>query len=522
MSHEHCCCHNTPSNKEINEEEQDATYDHVIERTSLFGGIQGLNMLINICRNKITAVVLGPQGSGIIAILSNLIELVHHSTDLGLCFSSVKHISEIFATGDKAKIESFVRTVRLWCFGAGLLGLLVAAILAFFTSFTETTISNVMIIAPAIAMLTIIAGEQAILKGTKQIKKVAIISVLGTLATFIICSIFYYTLKFQGIALALLANNAALLLINLHYSTKTYPYRFSEVFSRFKENFNAGTPMVILGISYVIAGIFGTGAEYVIRHFILQSCADEEVGEIQLGLYASGYAIVVTYAALVFKAIDIDFFPRLSASANNAKLANRIINQQIEVCALLMAPLLTGLVLFMPHLVHILYTNNYHSAIPMAVTASLFMFFKAFFTPVEYLALAKGDSKMYMGVELCYDILIAIIIPLGYHYFGLIGCGVALSIAGILNTIFVFSIYSWKYHFRFKRRLLAFYIVQFILITLTIASVMYSVIYEVGTYKWTIGPVCLLISLFISGRILYKDTTILQKIYNKICHKFRS
>ena len=44
------------------------------------------------------------------------------------------------------------------------------------------------------------------------------------------------------------------------------------------------------------------------------------------------------------------------------------------------------------------------------------MFLKAFFGPLEYLALAKGNSKMYMFVELVYDILVAIAIPVAYKF----------------------------------------------------------------------------------------------------------
>lgn len=505
--------------------DSDATYDHVIKYTGLFGGVQGLNMLVNVIRNKITAVLLGPQGTGIIGLLSNFIELLHHSTDFGLCFSSVKHVSELFDTGEEERINKFVQTVRLWCLMAGLLGMFISLSVAPFITWTEPL--NIFIISPIIGILTVIAGEQAILKGTKQLKPVAVISVLSTLATLVITVPVYYLFGVSGIAVALLLNHIAILLITLRYSTSRYPYRlFCSLHEGGKplvsQHLHAGVPMLILGVGYVIAGIFGKGAEFVIRHFILEQAPNLDEGNFQVGLYTCGYTVIVSYASYIFTAMEVDFFPRLSAAAHDAKRYNHIINQQIEVCALLVAPLLSLMALFMPHMLHLLYAHSYHDAIPMAVCATMLMYFKAFFGPVEYLALAKGDSKMYMFVELCYDIVIAIAIPFAYSRYGLLGCGIALSVIGLLNLVFVYSLYSWKYKFSFRKHHTGFYVMQFILLMASILAVMHGVTTNERMLKWTIGPLCFVISFIVSFRVLYRETTIIQTLRQKICQKFRS
>ena len=152
----------------------------------------------------------------------------------------------------------------------------------------------------------------------------------------------------------------------------------------------------------------------------------------------------------------------------------------------------------------------------------MLMFFKAFFGPVEYLALAKGDSRMYMFVELCYDIAIAVLIPLSYSRYGLMGCGIALSVIGFLNAIFVYSLYSWKYRFRFHTRHVIFHVIQFILLLTTILAVMHGVTTTEKMLKWSVGPICVLMSVFISFRILHRGTTVIQTLKQKICRKSRS
>ena len=49
-----------------NRETSDTSYDHVLKYTSIFGGVQGLKMLISMVRVKLTAYILGGWGMGLI------------------------------------------------------------------------------------------------------------------------------------------------------------------------------------------------------------------------------------------------------------------------------------------------------------------------------------------------------------------------------------------------------------------------------------------------------------------------
>ena len=49
-----------PLIKRMNDEESRKGYGHVLKYTGIFGGVQGLNILIGLVRNKLVAVILGP------------------------------------------------------------------------------------------------------------------------------------------------------------------------------------------------------------------------------------------------------------------------------------------------------------------------------------------------------------------------------------------------------------------------------------------------------------------------------
>lgn len=501
---------NTPNNSIDGARDSDATYDHVIKYTGLFGGVQGIMMLVSVARNKIVSELLGPSGLAMIKLFDNAIKLINQSTDFGISFSAVKHVAELFDQRTEEEVRNFVRTVRTFCLMTGLLGMLVCLALcqqiSYWTFDSYDYTWHFAVLSLVVCMLTVQGGEMAILKGLKKLKKVAVIAVFGAIATLVICAPIYYFWRIDGIVFSLLLSGMAVLAIHLYYSTKVIPWRVS-IFS--KKEYSKGIPMVKLGIGYIIAGIFGQGAEYIIRTLILR------YGELaDVGLYTSGYTLAVSYANLVFVAFEADYFPRLSASHHDPKRMNQTVNQQIEVGTLLMAPLLTFFVLAMPILVPLLFSSKFVDAVPMAICASFYIFFKALTLPTAYLALAKGDSRMYMMTELVYDIFIAVAIPFAFKWWGLEGAGWALSVAGFLDMVLIHTLYSINYGYRMDMRKLKLYVAQFICFAVAVVSALHE-----NPWMKLITAMMLVASTWISFAVLKKETNILPKLKKRLWRK---
>ncbi len=488
--------------------DSDSTYDHVLKYTGLFGGVQGLTILMGVIRNKLVALLLGPAGTGLISIFNTMAQLVHQSTNMGIPFSGVRQMAELSESEDIAAIHEYAKTVRTWSLLTGLFGTLICCSLAWYISFWmfedyEHTL-EICLLSPMIAMMTVTGGELAILKGLKQLKKVALTSVFAAFSTLIICLPVYSLMGMDGIVPSLLLCNAVAMLINIHFASRVVPWHIN---LRSWQTIKNGGPMLTLGIGYIIAGMFGQGAELIIRTQILQF-SDETF----VGLYQCGYILMVSYASVVFVAFEADFFPRLSSAANDMQRANKIINQQMEISVLLISPILISFVLAMPYIVRVLYSDEFLAAVPMSISAIFFMFFKALIMPAAYLPLAKGDSKMYMFTELIYDIFIAIAIPFAFLRYGLIGAGWTISIGGLLDMLIIHIIYRWKYGYRFSPRLLNIYILQFMLLAATISATLFTT----PLVKWIVGVITFVISAYVSLRILRRETNIIDTVLSKI------
>ena len=89
----------------MDSQEQNSSYRQILKYTSLFGSIQGINILIALVRNKIVAVLLGPSVMGLMSLFYSTIQMMFNATNLGIGTSSVKTLSELVDQGEHCKIN---------------------------------------------------------------------------------------------------------------------------------------------------------------------------------------------------------------------------------------------------------------------------------------------------------------------------------------------------------------------------------------------------------------------------------
>ena len=107
----------------MQKEEKRNNYSHILKYTGLFGGVQGISILVGIIRNKIVAWLLGPEGMGLISLFNSTIKLVSDSTNLGLSMSAVREISDAYENDDEEHLQHAIKLIRSWSCLTALLGL---------------------------------------------------------------------------------------------------------------------------------------------------------------------------------------------------------------------------------------------------------------------------------------------------------------------------------------------------------------------------------------------------------------
>ena len=487
------------------------SYSHIMKYTGLFGGIQMLNMLVGLVRNKLVAMILGPGGMGLLSLFNSTIKLVSESTNMGISMSGVKTISQNYDDEANDKLCESVRMIRMWSLLTALLGFVVCAL--FGSCINSLTFTwgdhsfHYMMLSPAIAFMAITGGETAVLKGTRQLTSLMMISFYYVLIISAISIPIYYYVGEKGIVPSLVLAAFVNMVLALYCSTKKYPYRVSFT----KKLLVKGSGMIRLGIAFVLAGILGSGADFLIRTILNTYGYLDEVG-----LYNAGYMMLFVYAGMVFSAMESDYFPRLSAIHNDdVEAQNKCVNQQIEVTLLLISPLLIAFLIGMPILLPLLYSGHFMSVLGMIQVAVMAMFVRALALPVEYIPLAKGNSGLYLLVEALYDLMIVVLTLVLYKMIGLVGAGLALTLAMIVDYAVAYIVMKVKYGYCISVEVLKYVAMQFPLGLLAFLVTMV----ESRLLYWTMGLLLIMVSLSISVFILHKKTTLWEKLKKKLLRK---
>ena len=498
--------------KSFDDNVEDATYKHIVKYTGFFGGIQVLTILVSVIRNKLAVILLSKGGIGLTALYNNITGFLSNASNLGVSFSSIKHISEIYECGDMSKIKRHIEVVRTWSIWTAMMGMLLTILLSpiiswsAFDDFSHTV--SVCMLSPVVAFMAITGGELAILKAVRKLHRVALTSIIGALFTLFLTIPFYYFWGNKGIIPALNVSTLSVMVAHLALSLPLFPWKVSLMS---KEYFYEGWSLVKLGVPYILAAVINTFSVMGISFFINRAGSADDVG-----LYSMGFTLVITYAGIVFTAVDTDYFPRLSAIHTDAKRMSLTINRQVKVCVLLMAPFLVLFMLCMPLIIRLLYTAEYLPITGMAVCASLHMFFKAMTLPVAYTALAKADSLIYLLMEVIYDLVMVALVVIGYVLWGIQGTGVALALAGIFDFVLIYAVYTRRYDYKPDISATTFYFSQMICVIVAMCLGIYD---DVMT-KLLVGVPLICISVWLSVRVLRSEMTISENLLRRLSRNF--
>ena len=436
--------------------DQQPTFGRILKYTGIFGGVQGFNVLMAMLRGKVAARLLSTNGVGLIANFGRATEWISAATNGGLAFSAVQHIAQLHARGNERALAHYVCLLRSWIVIAALLGALIMAVGAPYWSafyFGHADFAGQFVwLALLVALTTLNGGELAVLKGTRQIKRMAMVSTLSAVLTLLISAAAYWQWGVRAIVPALLLSAAALFALQVRAAHRAVPYRLRLGSWRFLRK---GRGMIRLGIAYALANFVAIGGESLVRAFIMRfpeaaGLGADFGGSQAIGIYSTAMTLTITYSRLIFMSMDAEYYPRLSAHVHDLGLQNATINRQIDVLVLLVAPFALVYAMALPLVVPMLFTVQFLPAVDMVLGGMLLLLFKAIATPIAYLSLAHARSRMYFWVEGTYTLALALLTPAAYYYYGFLGAGLALSLSEGAYLLVVWAVYGRCFAFAFE------------------------------------------------------------------------
>lgn len=425
---------------------QENSYRTILGRISAFGGGQVFTILVNILRGKFVAMFLGPEGMGISSLLVSATSSVQQFAGLGVNTAAMK---EIASSKDNPEALRKIMTAVTWLIWAtAILGCAVCAALApllsRWTFGNSDYTASFAILSASVALSVGSAGYLAILQGMGEVRRFSKATLVGSLAGLLTGVPLYWAFGNAGIVPAILILSATTFLF--YYIS----YRRACRFKTGNLKLQTYAPLLRRIISFGLVLMSGTLASTLTGYLI--NAIVRYLGSVEdIGLYQAANSITNQYVGVVFTALAMDYFPRLSALVRDRVQMNAMVNRQAEIVMLIMTPLILLLFLTAPLVIRILLTESFLPAIPLLKWLALGVLLQGVTFPLAYIYLAKGDKKVYFWLEIVFaNVLWLAASAAMFYWMSLVGLGMSLVLRTLIEISVWIAVCRRRYGFRYQ------------------------------------------------------------------------
>ena len=406
----------------VTEENPEPTsHADALKSTSIIGGSTVIVMLIRMLRTKVLAILLGPGGIGLEAIYDSVISLSRTAVDLGISSSGVRQIASAVGSGSQSVIATTVFTLRQVCLVLGILG----ATTLFFARESASRLafgnadhaSDIGLLSVILLFGALAGGQGALLQGMRRIGDLAKMNVFGALAGAVLSIPIVYVWGRAGIPAYMVLGVSVGVFISWSYARRV---RIEPVKIRFRQVAKEAGSLLKLGFVFLASGLMTTGALFLLRVFVAR-----QEGVYGAGQFQAATALAMVYVGFVLQAMGTDFYPRLTAVADNNRRCNQLVNEQAEISILLALPGVLATLALAPWVIQIFYSSKFDQAAEILCWQVAGTFLQVNSWPIGFIVVAKGRAAALFWTDLAsYSVYVALG-WIGLKLFGLPGTGMA-------------------------------------------------------------------------------------------------
>jgi len=474
------------------------SYGQILKSSALIGGSSVLNLGFGVIRNKAMALLLGTSGVGLYGLYGSIYDLTRTISGLGIGGSGVRQIAEAVGTSDSKKIARTVITLRRVAIVSGLGGALLLVLFCLpasqFTFGHYHQAAWIALLGLAVMCNNISMGQSALVQGVRRISDLARMSVLGAFYGTVLSIPIIYFFGQHGIVPFMICVSAMSIVTSWWYARKV---RVEQMRLSGAEVIEEARGLLRMGLAFMISGFLGMGSAYLIRVLVLHLLGLEAAGCFQAAWVLGGY-----YVGFIMQAMGADFFPRLTAVANNHAECNRLVNEQAEVGLLLAGPGVIATLTFAPLVIQLFYSTQFQPAAEILRWICLGMVLRVASWPMGFILLAKGARRIFVWSELLTNVLFVLMVWAGLKCFGLPGAGIgffgmyAAYWFGIYFVVRRMSGFRWS---AANRRLALVFVPLVALIfiariyLLPVVAMVLGGLATIGTGLWSVKILCQLV-----------------------------
>lgn len=397
------------------------SFRNILKGTSIFGGVQVFNILVSAVRLKFVAVILGPAGMGVAGLYNTASLTIQQFASLGLNLSMVKEVGK--AKDHEQRLADVLSAARPLILLSAMLGalacLLFPSLLSSATFGTKDYTGGFLLLSAAVFFSIAGSALMSVLQGLHAVKPLSKASVVGSVVGLAVGVPLYWLMGTRGIVPAMTV--LAISTYTWYYLSLRKTLRTSAAPWRREVHLPVLKGILAMGIILMSNDLFRNLVNYLIYVFVRINGGTDEVG-----FFSSCNTMTSQYSAIVFTAMAMDYLPRLSAASGDDRRMCGIVNRQMEVVGLLIAPIVCAVILLAPWVIEILQTSSFLAAVPLLRFLAAAVTVRALMYPLGYIVFAKDNRRLFFWMESVGANLLTLGLTCGgYVLFGLDGLGYA-------------------------------------------------------------------------------------------------
>jgi PST family polysaccharide transporter len=398
-----------------------SSYGQILKSSALIGGSSILKIGLGIVRTKAMALILGPEGVGLLGLYGSISDLAQSVAGMGINTSGVRQIAEAVGTAETERIARTVTTLRRVAAVLGAAGALL--LVAFCGPLSRLSFGDdrhagaIALLALAVFFGAVSGGQMALVQGMRRIRDLAAVNVLGAFYGTVFSIAIVYLYGERGVVPSLVCVAGMGIVTSWWYSRKI---KVPRVAMRLADISNEISSLLKLGFVFMASGLMAMGGACLVRIVVVR-----QLGDAAAGFYQAAWVLGGLYVGIILQAMGADFFPRLTAVANDNARCNRLVNEQAEVGLLLAGPGVLGTLTFAPLVIQVFYSGKFGPAVEILRWLCLGMMLRVIAWPLGFILLAKGERNLFFWSEFASTAAYTGLVWACLSGFGLKGTGIA-------------------------------------------------------------------------------------------------
>lgn len=403
----------------------------------MMGGARAAGTLAGVLRAKAVAVWLGPEGIGLLGLLSSLQETGAQVADGGLSHSSVRQIARArnapsrfarlrLALALAVLVLAGTVAVAVWSFRAPLARLATGS---------DARADMFGLLGVGIALMILYRWQQALLNGTQRVGAVAWLTTAGavlgaglgvaTIALWGMDGLIWAVLlaPATGLALAPFCNRGDIPQVRS-------PVRFRLLARHWRVLFRVGLVLMLSAVAVLVTPM------------IFRIWLARDHGLDVAGLYQAGLLLTTHLTGLVLAAVAADLYPKLCACLSDPGRMTALLSDRTRMHLALGGPLAVALGAGAPWVLEALFSRDFVHAAPLVHWMMAGALFRLAAVPAEMVLMAQARAKAILGLQLLHQ---GVVLTTGFAlwpHLGLPGLGIAY-LAGQATHLALLT--AWNY-----------------------------------------------------------------------------